>query len=70
MSYVVRKRRMALAKATNLYSSGLFLNLYRKGSKVSTNSIGERGQPCLVPLWMEKTFDRKPLTRTLATGLE
>lgn len=70
----VRKRRISSASLYSLLGvctpriSGLFLRLRKKGSKVSTNKMGEKGQPCLLPLWIETSFDRRPLTQTFATG--
>lgn len=74
----LRNISMSSANAANVYvgsamgmsfMSGFIRNHRRKGSKVSMNRIGETRQPCLVPLWMEKAFDRWPLTQTLAVGV-
>lgn len=74
----VRKRSVSSAKAASLYSLsavciplmfGLALRQRRRGSMVSVNSNGERGQPCLIPLRIRKAFDRKLLTQTRAMGL-
>lgn len=68
---------MSSVKAAKLYLQFAFvmslifsfaLKHKRRGSSVSMNTSGDRGHPCLVPLWMEKAFDRKALTQTLAVG--
>lgn len=53
----VSKRSISSVKAASLYSLsdvciplmlGLDLRMHRRGPRVSVNSKGERGQPCLV----------------------
>lgn len=40
-----------------------------RGSIVMAKMRGDRGQPCHVPLVMEKGSDNIPLARTLADGV-
>lgn len=44
---------------------GFIPRLLRKGSRVI---MGDKGHPCLVPLWIQKASDTWPLALTLAWG--